>query len=100
VGGNLINYPDNVSTPTAEDLTTTKLLLNSTVSAPQVKFIVADIKDFYLNTKMFRYKYMRLPLTLIPTKIIVQYKLPPWSVRATFIWRSKKAYMDYHQRAY
>lgn len=31
VGGNLINYPGDVSTPTA-DLTTTKVLLNSTLS--------------------------------------------------------------------
>jgi hypothetical protein len=71
-----IHYPDNVSTPTA-DLTTAKVLLNSVVSAPQAKFIVTDIKDFYLSTKMKRYKYMRLPLTVIPPVIIVQYNLLP-----------------------
>jgi hypothetical protein len=76
VGENLINYPNNVSKPTA-DLTTAKLLLNSVVSTPQAKFIVTDIKDFYLNTEMSHYEYMRLPLTLIPTEIIVQYKLLP-----------------------
>jgi hypothetical protein len=36
-----------------------------------------DIKDFYLNTKMEHYEYMRLPLTVIPPEIIVQYNLLP-----------------------
>lgn len=76
VGGNLIEYPDNVSTPTA-DLTTAKILLNSVVSTPNAKFIVLDLKDFYLNTEMKRYEYMRMPITLIPKEIIDQYNLLP-----------------------
>jgi hypothetical protein len=74
VGGNLINYPFEVSTPTA-DLTTAKLLLNSIISTPNAKFLVTDIKDFYLNTKMERYEYMRLPVNVIPAEIMVQYNL-------------------------
>ena len=76
VGGNLIEYPDNVSTSTA-DLTTAKILLNSVVSTPNAKFIVSDLKDFYLNTEMKRYEYMRMPITLIPKEIIDQYNLLP-----------------------
>jgi hypothetical protein len=30
--------------------------------------MVADIKDFYLNTPLEGYEYMRLPLTQSPTK--------------------------------
>ncbi len=37
VGGNCIDYPVNKSTPTA-DLTTAKLLINSTISTPGAKF--------------------------------------------------------------
>ena len=33
VGGNLVDYPGNVSTPTV-DMTTTKLVMNNTVSTP------------------------------------------------------------------
>jgi hypothetical protein len=37
--------------------------------------MVADIKDFYLITPMERYKYMRLPLSIIPDEIVYQYSL-------------------------
>jgi hypothetical protein len=76
VGGDSISYPFEVSTPTA-DLTTAKLLFNSVVSTPNAKFLVTDIKDFYLNTTMERYEYMRLPITVIPHEIITQYNLLP-----------------------
>jgi hypothetical protein len=57
VGGNLIEYPGDVSTPTA-DTTTAKMVINSTISTPNAKFMCADIKDLYLGTPMERYKYM------------------------------------------
>jgi hypothetical protein len=72
VGGNLIDYPYNVSTPTA-DITTAKLIFNSVVSTPNAKFLGLDIKDFYLNTEMERYEYMRLPIDIIQQEIIDQY---------------------------
>jgi hypothetical protein len=74
VGGNLIHYPDDVSTLTA-DLTTAKINFNSVVSTPKAKFMTADIKDFYLNTEMERYEYMRLPIDLLHEEIIAQYQL-------------------------
>ena len=49
VGGNLIDYPDELTTCTA-DLTTTKLLWNSVISTPDAKYMCADIKSFYLET--------------------------------------------------
>jgi hypothetical protein len=55
VGGNLIKYPDDVSTPTA-NFTTAKILFNSVISTPNAKFMTADIKDFYLNTEMECYE--------------------------------------------
>jgi hypothetical protein len=57
VGGDRLDYPGAVSTPTAK-LTTAKCLLNSTISTPDTRFMVADIKDFYLNTPMERYEYV------------------------------------------
>ncbi len=74
VGGDRLDYPGAVSTPTAK-LTTAKCLLNSTISTADARFMVADIKDFYLNTPMERYEYMRLPLSIIPDKIVDQYSL-------------------------
>ena len=37
-----------------------KILLNSVLSTEGAKFMTIDIKDFYLNTPMERYEYMRM----------------------------------------
>jgi hypothetical protein len=34
-----------------------------------------DIKDFYLNTPMERYEYMRIPIDIIPANIFEYYNL-------------------------
>jgi len=56
-GGDRVHYPGDAGTPTA-NLLTVKILLNSTISTPNAKFMTMDIKDFYLNTPMARYEYM------------------------------------------
>ena len=48
VGGNLINFPGDVTTPTA-DLITAKLIFNSVLSTKNSKSMCADIANFYLN---------------------------------------------------
>jgi hypothetical protein len=45
MGGNLVNYPINCGTPTA-NLLTVKLLPNSVISTPIAKFMTLDLKDF------------------------------------------------------
>ena len=74
VGGDRINYPDEVGTPTA-DLLTVKHLLNSTISTPNAKFMTIDIKDFYLSTKLKRFEYLRLKLDDLPEDVIKHYQL-------------------------
>eukprot|EP00957_Ditylum_brightwellii_P031401 2380733-Ditylum_brightwellii.AAC.1 len=37
--------------------------------------MTTDTKNFYLNTPMNRYKYMRIPYYLIPDEIKKQYEL-------------------------
>jgi hypothetical protein len=73
-GGNWINYPGNKSTPTA-NLTTAKLLINSTISTPGAKFLGIDLAKSYLNTPMPNPEYMHLCLDIIPDKIINHYNL-------------------------
>ena len=74
VGGNRIDYPWEVATPTA-DLIMAKLLFNSTISTPGAKFFGIDIKNFHLNTPLDHFEHMRLPLHLIPAEIISKYNL-------------------------
>lgn len=76
VGGDKVNYPGEVSTKTAE-LTTAKILINSTISTPDAAFMCMDIKDFYLNTDMPRYEYMFIPIKMIPKAIFDLYNLEP-----------------------
>lgn len=73
-GGDKVHYPGDAGTPTA-DLLTINLLLNSTVSTAGAKFMTLDIKDFYLNTPMDRYEYMRLRIADIPEDVIEHYQL-------------------------
>jgi hypothetical protein len=54
-GDNQIDYPGNVSTPTA-GLTTVKRLVNSVLSTPSARFTTGNLANFYLNNPMDRYK--------------------------------------------
>ena len=69
MGGNLINFHGDVTTPTA-GLITAKIIFNSILSTKNTNFMCADIANFYLNNLMNRYEYVKLPLDMIPDKII------------------------------
>jgi hypothetical protein len=74
VGGNLIQYPGDLSTRSA-DLTTSKCLWNSTISTHGDKCMCLDVKHFYLGNPMDSFEYIHIPIKLIPQDIIVQYNL-------------------------
>jgi hypothetical protein len=73
-GGDRVHYPGNAGTPTT-NLLTVKLLINSTISTPNTKYMTMDIKDFYLNTPMARYKYMQLRIADMPNNVTKHYQL-------------------------
>ena len=52
VGGDMLEYHGNIRTLKA-DLTTVKILINSTISTKSAKFTTMDIKNFYLGTPMY-----------------------------------------------
>ena len=93
VGGNLINYPGDVSTKSA-GLITAKITFNSVISTPGARCLVIDLKDFYLNNDMERYEYMRIPLKLIPQAIIDQYNLLSIAHNGHVLVKSAKDCMD------
>ena len=74
VGGDKVNYPYEVGTPTAEMLLV-KTHLNSVISTPDARYMTLDISNFYLNTPMIRPEYLRLKLEDIPEEVIVEYNL-------------------------
>ena len=74
IGGNNIKNAGNVGTPTAKMLLV-KIMLNSVISTPGAKFMSIDVSNFYLNTPMLRYEYMKLKLANLPEESIQEYKL-------------------------
>jgi hypothetical protein len=74
VGGDQIEYPGDKSTRTA-GLTTAKILINSVISTLSAKFLVIDIKNFYLNTPLGRFEYMVINLASLPQETIEKYDL-------------------------
>ena len=74
LGGNRVHYPGDVGTPTA-DMLLFKILLNSVVSTPGAKFMAFDVSNFYLNTPMQRYEYVKMRLADIPNEIVKEYRL-------------------------
>lgn len=74
MGGNLIDYPGDKITTTA-DIITAKILFNSILSTKDTRFLGLDISNFYLKTPMSRYEYMKLLIKIIPKDIIQQYNL-------------------------
>jgi len=74
VGGNLIDYPFELTTHTA-NMVSSNILWNSVISTKDAHFAGADIKNMYRETPLDRYQYMKMPLTLFPADIIEYYKL-------------------------
>jgi hypothetical protein len=97
VGGNLIDYPGEVSTDTA-GLTTAKLVMNSTISTKGARYMGLDINNFYLNTPINQYKYMQFPLWMLPEES--KNNTISWTLSITDTSTPKfvKVCTDYHKR--
>jgi len=74
VGGNRINCPGAVATPTAEMLAA-KMLFNSIISTKDACFMTMDISNFYLMTPLHRPEFIRIKLGDIPDEVINECKL-------------------------
>jgi hypothetical protein len=79
VGGYRLEYDGETATSTA-DITTFKLLINSTLSTKDAKMMMMDIKNNYLGTPLPTYEYMRLPILILPDEIIEKYGLKKLAV--------------------
>ncbi len=74
VGGNLINYPFELTTCTA-DMVSSKIPWNSVISTKDARFAGADIKNMYPETPLDQFEYMKIPIALLPNDIIEHYQL-------------------------
>jgi hypothetical protein len=69
VGGDRLHYNGETATSTA-DITTLKILINSTLSTKDSKMTMMDINNYYLGMPFPTYEYMRLPIYILSDKII------------------------------
>ena len=74
VGGDLIVYTGDLNTPTS-DVTTAKLIIDSTISTTGERYMCCNKKNFYLVTPLSRYKYIKIPIDILPEYIIMEYNL-------------------------
>ena len=69
VGGGRLSYDGETCTKTA-DLTTVKLHIKSTISTPGARYVVGDIKNFYLGTPLKRFEHAQFHKRHTPQAII------------------------------
>jgi hypothetical protein len=79
VGGDRLDYSGDVATSTA-DITTFKILINSTLFTEDAAMTMMDIKNYYLGTPFPRYEYMVLLLSRFPEEIVDKYNLKALTV--------------------
>jgi hypothetical protein len=83
-------------------MTLVKVLLNSIISTENAQCVILDMKDFYLNTLVKRFKYMRLKLNDISEEIIIEYKLHEIVAEDGYVYcKIQKSKWDYkNQKVY
>jgi hypothetical protein len=104
VGGNLIQYPGDVSTRSA-DLTTSKCLWNSTISTEGARYMCLDVKNFYLGTPVDSFEYIaeyNLLSLVLDGHVYVEvqkgmYGLPQADILAKQLLAHRLAIHGYHQ---
>jgi hypothetical protein len=74
VGGDRLDYSGDVATSTS-DITTFKILINSTLSTEEAAMIMMDIKNYYIGTPLPRFEYMKMLLSRFTEEIIQKYNL-------------------------
>jgi hypothetical protein len=74
VGGDNLDYSGNVATSTT-DITTFKILINSTLSTADAAMMMMDINNYYLGTPLPRFEYMKMLLSRFLEEIVDKYNL-------------------------
>jgi hypothetical protein len=74
VGGDRLDYSSDIATSTA-DITTFKILINSTLFTEDAAMMMMDIKNYYLGTPLPQFEYMKMLLSRFPEEMVQKYNL-------------------------
>jgi hypothetical protein len=80
VGGKIFDYSGDVATSTA-DITSFKILINSTLSTENASMMMMEIKNYYIGTPLSRFEYLKMVLSRFPEEIIQKYNLNALAVK-------------------
>jgi hypothetical protein len=81
VGVNILNYPGDVATSTA-DITAFIILISITLSTKVAAMMMVYIKNYYIGTPLPRFEYMKMRLSRFPEEIIQKYNLNALAVNS------------------
>ena len=82
------------------DLTTSKVRWNSVISTPGARFMTGHVSNFYLATPLEKFKYLRIPIELIPKEFIDLYHLQDTVKMVLYTGRSFVVCMDYQKQMF
>jgi hypothetical protein len=89
IGGSRLDYSGDVTTSTA-DITTFKILINSTLSAEDAAMMMMDIKNYYIGTPLPRFEYMKMMVSRFPEESIQKYNLNDLAVDSWIYIETRK----------
>jgi hypothetical protein len=89
VVGDRLDYSGDVATSTA-DITTFKILINSTLFTKDAAMMMMDIKKYYLGTPLPRYEYMIMLFSRFPEEIVEKYNLKDLAVDSWVYIKTRK----------
>jgi hypothetical protein len=90
MGGDILDYSGGVATSTS-DITTFKILINSTISTKDAVMMMMDIKNYYIGTPLPRFEYKKMLLSRFPDEIIQKYNLNALAVDGSVTLKFEKA---------
>ena len=85
VGGDKQPYASDSTAPAA-NLIEFKILFNSVISTKGAKFMIIDISNFFLSSKMNNPEYMKIHQDDIPQDILHQYKAHQFQDKRGFVY--------------
>jgi hypothetical protein len=65
----MLDYSGDIAT-SAADITTFKIIINSTLSTENAAMMMMDIKKYYVGTPLPRFEYMIILLSRFPEEIV------------------------------
>jgi hypothetical protein len=89
VGGDRLNYSGDVMASTV-DITTFKILINSTLSTEDAAMMMIDIKNYYVGTPLPRFEYMKMMLSRFPEEIVNRYNLSALAIEGWVYIETRK----------